>query len=61
MACKNFSSKEYKIYFLLGLVNGFAKDGWLLYSLSDNTQESGDAPHYMIMLLRGMFLDGAFN
>ena len=36
-------------------------DGWLWYSLPDNTQEPGDTPCYMIMLLWGVFWDGAFN
>ena len=37
---------------------GLTKDSCLYYSLTDKTQEFGDTPCYMLMLLRGMFWDG---
>ena len=37
---------------------GLIEDGWLWYSQPENTQESGDTPCFLIMLLCGMFWDG---
>ena len=50
-SCKYWNELEY----------GLTTDGWLWYSLPDNTQEPVDTPCHMIMLLWGVFWDGAFN
>ena len=50
-SCKCWNELEYQL----------TTDGWLWYSLPDNTQEPGDIHCYMIMLLWGVFWDGVFD
>ena len=50
-SCKFWNKTEY----------GLNNDRWRWYSLPDNTQKSGDTPSYRIMLLWGVFWDGAFK
>ena len=59
--CKINTREETQIQRHMSSCHAKSNDGWLWYSVPDNTQEPGDTPCYMVMLLWGVFWDGAIN